>query len=81
MRLSLPIIVFAALAIRLTSPGSVLFKQERLGLKEGEAIIHPWVNKAIEKMISSGEWKRALERNVGPSGYEIPQPPQITEKS
>ena len=32
LALGLPIIVFAALAIRLTSPGSVLFKQERLGL-------------------------------------------------
>ena len=30
--LALPVIVLAALAIRLTSPGSVLFKQERLGL-------------------------------------------------
>ncbi|HUP47841.1 MAG TPA: sugar transferase [Thermoanaerobaculia bacterium] len=30
--LALPIIVLAAIAIRLTSPGSVLFKQERLGL-------------------------------------------------
>jgi exopolysaccharide biosynthesis polyprenyl glycosylphosphotransferase len=30
--LSFPVIVVAALAIRLTSPGSILFKQERLGL-------------------------------------------------
>lgn len=30
--LALPIIVIAALAIKLTSPGSVLFKQERIGL-------------------------------------------------
>ena len=22
---------------------------ERLGLKEGEAIVHPWINKALEK--------------------------------
>ena len=32
LALSLPIILFAAIAIRLTSPGSVFFKQERLGL-------------------------------------------------
>jgi exopolysaccharide biosynthesis polyprenyl glycosylphosphotransferase len=32
LALSLPVILFAAIAIRLTSPGSVLFKQERLGL-------------------------------------------------
>ena len=30
--MALPIIVIAALAIKLTSPGSVLFKQERIGL-------------------------------------------------
>ncbi|HUP45686.1 MAG TPA: sugar transferase [Thermoanaerobaculia bacterium] len=32
LALALPIVVIAALAIRLTSPGSVVFKQERLGL-------------------------------------------------
>ena len=32
LALALPIIIFAAVAIRLTSAGSVLFKQERLGL-------------------------------------------------
>ena len=32
LMLAMPVIVIAALAIRLTSPGSVLFKQERLGL-------------------------------------------------
>jgi exopolysaccharide biosynthesis polyprenyl glycosylphosphotransferase len=32
LALSLPIILIAAIAIRLSSPGSVLFKQERLGL-------------------------------------------------
>src|SRR5207244_4519002 len=30
--LSLPVIVLAALAIKITSPGSVLFKQQRIGL-------------------------------------------------
>ncbi|ANZ37408.1 ABC transporter substrate-binding protein [Lentzea guizhouensis] len=59
------------------------FSQERygIGVAKGDDESRAEVNKAIEKMISSGEWKRALERNVGPSGYEIPAPPQITEKS
>ena len=34
---------------------------------------------AIEKMQTSGEWKAALEKTVGPSGYAIPEPPAITE--
>jgi glutamate transport system substrate-binding protein len=59
------------------------FSKERygIGVPKGDTESQAEVNKAIEKMISSGEWKRALERNVGPSGYEIPAPPQITEKS
>jgi glutamate transport system substrate-binding protein len=58
------------------------FSKERygIGVPKGDTKSRDAVNEAIEKMISSGEWKRALERNVGPSGYEIPQPPQITEK-
>jgi glutamate transport system substrate-binding protein len=35
---------------------------------------------AIEKMISSGEWKNALERNFGQSGFQIPAAPVLTEK-
>lgn len=59
------------------------FSTERygIGVLKGDNQSRDAVNGAIEKMISSGEWKRALERNVGPSGYEIPAPPQITEKS
>lgn len=59
------------------------FSKERygIGVPKGDNKSRDAVNEAIEKMISSGEWKRALERNVGPSGYEIPAPPQITEKS
>ena len=35
---------------------------------------------AIEKMQTSGEWKAALDKTVGPSGYAIPEPPAITER-
>ncbi|WP_374205802.1 glutamate ABC transporter substrate-binding protein [Crossiella sp. S99.2] len=38
------------------------------------------VNSAIEKMISSGEWKKSLDKNIGPSGYPVPVPPAVTER-
>ncbi|MEV4314538.1 glutamate ABC transporter substrate-binding protein [Actinocrispum sp. NPDC049592] len=58
------------------------FSDEKYGIglkkddKEGQAAI----NKAIQQMQSSGEWKKALESTVGPSGYKIPDPPAITEQ-
>ena len=35
------------------------------------------VNTALQKMFTDGSWKKALETNVGPSGYTIPSPPTI----
>jgi glutamate transport system substrate-binding protein len=35
------------------------------------------INKAIKKMEDSGEWKKSLEKNLGKSGYKIPQPPAL----
>lgn len=46
-----------------------------VGLKKGDVELCTKVNAAIAKMISSGEWKAALEKNVGPSGYAIPEAP------
>lgn len=59
------------------------FTTERygIGVAKADNTSRDAINKAIEKMMGSGEWRKALERNVGPSGYEIPAPPQITEKS
>lgn len=59
------------------------FTKERygIGVAKSDTASRDVINSAIDKMISSGEWRRALERNVGPSGYEIPSPPQVTEKS
>ena len=31
-------------------------------------------------MESDGAWKASLEKHLGPAGYEIPEPPAITEK-
>lgn len=51
-----------------------------VGLWKDDTKARTAVNTAIEKMQTSGEWKKALETNVGPSGYKIPEPSPITEK-
>ncbi|MCK2240518.1 MULTISPECIES: glutamate ABC transporter substrate-binding protein [unclassified Crossiella] len=58
------------------------FTQERygIGLNKDDAEGRTAVNTAIEKMISSGEWKKSIDRNVGPSGYQVPTAPSITER-
>jgi glutamate transport system substrate-binding protein len=58
------------------------FTTERygVGLVKSDVQGRADVNAAISKMISSGEWARSLERNIGQSGIEIPAPPQLTEQ-
>lgn len=58
------------------------FNPERygIGLAREDVSGKAKVNSAIEKMISSGEWKKSLDKNIGPSGYPVPMPPEITEK-
>nr|WP_083466272.1 glutamate ABC transporter substrate-binding protein [Kibdelosporangium sp. MJ126-NF4]CTQ96504.1 putative glutamate transporter glutamate-binding protein [Kibdelosporangium sp. MJ126-NF4] len=51
-----------------------------IGLKKDDKEAQTAINNAIKKMQSSGEWKKALENNVGQSGYKIPEPPAITEQ-
>jgi len=51
-----------------------------VGLWKGDTEAQKAVNAAIEKMESDGSWEKALQDNVGPSGYTIPEPPAITEK-
>jgi glutamate transport system substrate-binding protein len=46
-----------------------------VGIKKGDTTGVDTVNKALTQMIADGSWKKALERNVGPSGYAIPSPP------
>lgn len=48
-----------------------------VGLKKGDQRL-PKVNAALKEYISSGEWKKALDENVGPSGYDIPEPPTVS---
>ncbi len=51
-----------------------------VGLKKGDTAQRDKINAAIEKMESDGAWKASLEKHLGPAGYEIPEPPAITEK-
>ncbi len=48
-----------------------------IGLKKDDAEGKKAVNTALQKMFTDGSWKKALEANVGPSGYTIPSPPTI----
>lgn len=47
------------------------FSTERygIGLKKGDTALCTKVNTAVAKMVSSGAWKAALDKTVGPSGF------------
>ncbi|HEX6342768.1 MAG TPA: glutamate ABC transporter substrate-binding protein [Umezawaea sp.] len=48
-----------------------------IGIRKGDAEGRGKVADAVRKMIDSGEWRKIIERNVGPSGYVIPDPPTV----
>ena len=48
-----------------------------IGVKLGDTAMVDKVNAALKKYISSGEWKKALDKTVGASGYKIPSPPTV----
>ncbi|MGW0521101.1 glutamate ABC transporter substrate-binding protein [Crossiella sp. NPDC003009] len=58
------------------------FNPERygIGLAKDDVSGKGKINSAIEKMISSGEWKKSLDKHVGPSGYPVPTPPEVNER-
>ncbi|MCU1682169.1 MAG: transporter substrate-binding protein [Amycolatopsis sp.] len=58
------------------------FSTERygIGLRKGDTQGQAALGTAIKKMISSGAWKDSLTRNIGPSGYKLPPPPEVTEQ-
>jgi glutamate transport system substrate-binding protein len=35
------------------------------------------VNAALKEYVSDGSWKAALRKTVGPSGYDLPDPPDL----
>ncbi|MFB9688517.1 glutamate ABC transporter substrate-binding protein [Amycolatopsis plumensis] len=51
-----------------------------IGLRKDDTQGVSAVDDAIRKMISSGEWLRSLNANIGPSGYPLPPPPEVTPK-
>lgn len=51
-----------------------------IGLRKDDTQGVAAVDDAIRKMISSGEWLRSLNANIGPSGYQLPPPPEVTSK-
>jgi glutamate transport system substrate-binding protein len=50
-----------------------------IGLKKDDAKGRTAINEAIKKMFDDGSWQAALEKNVGPSGYKIPEKPTIAQ--
>lgn len=48
------------------------FSTERygVGLKKGDTALCQKVNDALSKMMSSGDWQKALDSTVGPSGFK-----------
>jgi len=48
------------------------FSTERygIGLKKGDTALCTKVNAAVTKMVSSGDWQKALDKTVGPSGFK-----------
>lgn len=55
------------------------FSEERygIGLKKDDTELRGKINDAIEKMISSGAWKEAFDKNLGPAGIQAPTPPTV----
>jgi glutamate transport system substrate-binding protein len=55
------------------------FSEERygIGLKKDDAEMRAKINDAIEKMESSGAWKEAFDKNLGPAGITAPTPPPV----
>jgi glutamate transport system substrate-binding protein len=51
-----------------------------IGLRKGDSGGREKVDAALQKMISTGAWRSALQANVGSSGYQMPSPPAITER-
>ncbi|NUT46160.1 MAG: glutamate ABC transporter substrate-binding protein [Saccharothrix sp.] len=51
-----------------------------IGLAKDDAKGRSDVSTAIQKMVDSGEWRSALERNLGQAGIPLPEPPKVTEK-
>jgi glutamate transport system substrate-binding protein len=49
------------------------FSEERygIGLKKGDKATCEKINTALGKMISSGDWQKAVDKNLGPAGFQV----------
>jgi glutamate transport system substrate-binding protein len=49
------------------------FSEERygIGIKKGDTALCEKINTAIAKMISSGDWQKAIDANLGPAGFKV----------
>jgi glutamate transport system substrate-binding protein len=49
------------------------FSTERygIGIKKGDTATCEKINTAIAKMISSGDWQKAIDANLGPAGFKV----------
>jgi glutamate transport system substrate-binding protein len=58
------------------------FSTERygIGLRKGDTEGQAALGDAIKKMIGDGSWERSLVTNIGPSGYKLPPPPEVTQQ-
>jgi glutamate transport system substrate-binding protein len=48
-----------------------------IGVKKGDTEMVTKVNAALKEYVADGSWKAALQKTVGPSGYNLPSPPKI----
>ena len=51
-----------------SSAASDVYKRQ--GLKKGDTAFCQKVTDALNKYFSSGEWLKAVEKNLGPAGYK-----------
>lgn len=52
-----------------------------IGLHKEDLELREKINAAIEKMISTGAWQQAFERNLGPAGMPVPAAPEVDRYS
>ncbi|MCS7483085.1 glutamate ABC transporter substrate-binding protein [Umezawaea endophytica] len=51
-----------------------------VGLPKDDTQGRDRINGAIDKMITSGEWVKSFQRNIGQSGIEVPDPPKVNQQ-
>ncbi|GAA4124436.1 glutamate ABC transporter substrate-binding protein [Knoellia locipacati] len=49
------------------------FSEERygVGIKKGDTALCEKINTALTKMVSSGDWQKAVDANLGPAGFKV----------